>query len=58
MADSSGLKQERDKAKYEKAVNLAKKIEKIEVKIVKDMKSSDSKNSRIADGKIILASSI
>ena len=48
LADTAGLKQERDKAKYEKAVNLSKEIEKIKDKIVKDMKNKDPKVSRIA----------
>ena len=48
LADTAGLKQDRDKEKYEKAVNLANKIEKIKDRIVKDMKSKDPKVSRIA----------
>lgn len=48
LADTAGLKQERDKEKYEKAVKLAKEIEKIKDRIVKDMKSTDPKISRIA----------
>ena len=48
LADSSGLKQDRDKAKYEKAVKLAKEIDKIKDRIVKDMKSKEPKISRIA----------
>ncbi|MDH3361408.1 MAG: DNA topoisomerase I [Nitrosopumilus sp.] len=48
LADTAGLKQERDKEKYEKAVKLAKEINKIKDGIVKDMKSSDPKISRIA----------
>jgi DNA topoisomerase-1 len=48
LSDSAGLKQDRDKAKYEKAVKLAKEIEKIKDRIVKDMKSKDPKISRIA----------
>lgn len=48
LADSSGLKQDRDKAKYEKAVNLGKEIDKIKDRIVKDMKNKDKKISRIA----------
>ncbi len=47
LADSSGLKQDRDKAKYEKAVNLGKEIDKIKDRIVKDMKNKDKKISRI-----------
>lgn len=48
LADTAGLKQERDREKYEKAVKLAKEIDKIKDRIVKDMKSSDPKISRIA----------
>lgn len=48
LADTSGLKQDRDKAKYEKAVELSKEIEKIKEIIVKDMKNKDPKISRIA----------
>ena len=39
LADSAGLKQDRDKEKYEKAVKLAKEIDKIKDRIVKDMKN-------------------
>ncbi len=46
LADSSDLKQGRDKEKYEKAVKLEKEIEKIKKAMVKDMK--DSKNSNVA----------
>ena len=48
LADTAGLKQDRDKEKYEKAVKLAKEIDKIKDRIVKDMKSTDPKISRIA----------
>ncbi len=48
LADTAGLKQDRDKEKYEKAVNLAKEIGKIKDRIVKDMKDNDPKISRIA----------
>ena len=48
LADSAGLKQDRDKEKYEKAVKLAKEIEKIKDRIVKDMKSKNPNESRIA----------
>jgi len=48
LADTAGLKQDRDKAKYEKAVKLAKEIEKIKDQIVKDMKNKDPKISKIA----------
>ena len=46
LADSSDLKQGRDKEKYEKAVKLEKEIEKIRKAMVKDMK--DSKKSNVA----------
>ena len=48
LADTAGLKQDRDKAKYEKAVKLANEINKIKDRIVKDMKSKDPKISRIS----------
>ena len=48
LADTAGLKQDRDKAKYEKAVKLANEIDKIKDRIVKDMKSKESRISRIA----------
>ena len=48
LADTAGLKQDRDKEKYEKAVNLAKEINKIKDRIVNDMKNNDPKISRIA----------
>ena len=48
LADTAGLKQDRDKAKYEKAVKLSKEIGKIKDQIVKDMKNKDPKISRIS----------
>jgi DNA topoisomerase-1 len=48
LADTAGLKQDRDKAKYEKAVHLSKEIDKIKDRIVKDMKSKDPKISKIS----------
>ncbi|HJJ22993.1 MAG TPA: DNA topoisomerase I [Nitrosopumilus sp.] len=48
LADTAGLKQDRDKEKYEKAVKLANEIDKIKDRIVKDMKSKEAKISRIA----------
>jgi DNA topoisomerase-1 len=48
LADTAGLKQDRDKEKYEKAIKLAKEIEKIKDRIVKDMKSKDPKISKIS----------
>jgi len=46
LADSSDLKQGRDKEKYEKAVKLENEIEKIKKAMVKDMK--DPKKSNVA----------
>ncbi len=46
LADTAGLKQDMDKAKYEKAVKLANEIEKIKDRIAKDMKNQ--KKSKIA----------
>ena len=46
LADSSDLKQGRDKEKYEKAIKLEKEIEKIKKAMVKDMK--DTKKSNVA----------
>jgi len=48
LADTAGLKQDRDKEKYEKAVKLGNEIDKIKDRIVKDMKSKDPKISRIS----------
>jgi len=48
LADTAGLKQEMDKAKYEKAANLAKEIGKIEARIVRDMKNRDPRRRMIA----------
>jgi len=48
LADTSGLKQDRDKEKYEKAVKLGNEIEKIKDRIVKDMKSKDPKIGKIS----------
>jgi len=44
LADSSDLKQGRDKEKYEKAVKLENEIEKIKKAMVKDMKDSKKMN--------------
>lgn len=44
LADSSHLKQDRDKAKYEKAVKLANEIEKIKKAMVRDMKDPKKRN--------------
>ena len=48
LSDSAGIKQERDKAKYDKAKNLALSIEKIKDRMVKDMNSKDKKMKKIA----------
>lgn len=48
LADTAGLKQERDKEKYEKAVNLAKKIGKIKSAMTADMNGGDAARRRIA----------
>lgn len=48
LADTAGLKQERDKAKYDKAKALAKEIDKIKDRVVKDMQSKEPKLKRIA----------
>ena len=48
LADTSSVKQDRDKAKYEKAIKLAGDIEKIKSQIVKDMKSQEQKTMVIA----------
>ncbi|HSB50385.1 MAG TPA: DNA topoisomerase I [Nitrosopumilaceae archaeon] len=48
LSDSAGIKQERDKAKYDKAKNLAQSIEKIKDRMVKDMNSKDNKMKKIA----------
>src|SRR3990172_3106744 len=48
LADTAGLKQERDQEKYDKAVKLSKEIEKIKEKMVKNLKSNDPKIRRIA----------
>ncbi len=48
LADTAGLKQDKDKEKYEKAVRLGNEIRKIKDRIVKDMKNSDPKKSKIA----------
>jgi DNA topoisomerase-1 len=48
LADTAGLKQERDKAKYDKAAKLGKEIKKVEEKIISAMKSTDPRVSKIA----------
>jgi len=48
LADTAGLKQERDQAKYDKAAKLATEIDKVKEKIVKNMKNKEQKVRRIA----------
>ena len=48
LADTAGIKQDRDKAKYDKAKMLASKIETVKNKIVKDMGNKDAKVRRIS----------
>ena len=48
LADTAGLKQERDQAKYDKAKKLALEIDKVKEKIIKNMKNKDPKIRRIA----------
>lgn len=48
LADTSDLKQEMDKAKYEKATALAEKIGLVEEAIFSDMSSRDGKKARIS----------
>jgi DNA topoisomerase-1 len=48
LADTAGIKQDRDKAKYDKAKMLAGKIETVKSKIVKDMQDTDPKIRRIS----------
>ena len=48
LADTAGIKQDRDKAKYDKAKMLAGEIENVKNKIVKDMQSKIPKVRRIS----------
>ena len=48
LADTAGIKQDRDKAKYDKAKKLADEIDKVKDKIVKDMQDKDAKVRRIS----------
>jgi len=48
LADTAGIKQDRDKAKYDKAKMLAGEIENVKNKIVKDMQSKVPKVRRIS----------
>jgi len=48
LADTAGIKQERDQAKYDKAKNLSREIENVKTQIIKDMQDKEQKNKRIA----------
>jgi len=48
LADTAGIKQERDQAKYDKARNLSKEIESVKTQIVKDMQNKEQKTKRIS----------
>ena len=48
LADTAGIKQERDQAKYDKAKNLSREIENVKTQIVKDMQGKEQKNRRIS----------
>jgi len=48
LADTAGIKQDRDRAKYDKAKKLASGIDKIKDKIVKDMQNRNLKIRRIS----------
>lgn len=48
LADTAGLKQDKDKAKYEKAARLREEIGKILDRMVRDMKGRDEKTRTIA----------
>jgi DNA topoisomerase-1 len=48
LADTAGIKQDRDRAKYDKAKMLASEIETVKNKIVRDMQSRDPKVRRIS----------
>jgi len=48
LADTAGIKQDRDRAKYDKAKKLADEIDKVKDKIVKDMQDKDAKVRRIS----------
>jgi DNA topoisomerase-1 len=48
LADTAGLKQERDQAKYDKAAKLGKEIGKVEQKMISAMKGKDPRIAKIA----------
>jgi len=43
LADTAGIKQERDQAKYDKANNLSREIENVKTQIIKDMQTKNKK---------------
>ncbi len=48
FADTAGIKQERNKAKYDKAAKLGKEIKKVEEKIISAMRNKDPRIAKIA----------
>jgi DNA topoisomerase-1 len=48
LADTAGIKQDRDQAKYDKAKKLAKEIKNVKTRIVKDMQRNDPKTRKIS----------
>ncbi len=48
LADSSKIRQERDKAKYDTAMRLAKRIGKVIAKVEEGMKAGDEKRRKVA----------
>lgn len=48
LADTAGLKQERDQAKYDKAADLGKVIKKVEEKILDAMRDKDPRSAKVA----------
>ena len=48
LADTAGIKQDRDKAKYEKAIHLSSRIDEIREAMDRDMGSDNRKRSTVA----------
>ena len=48
LADTAKVKQDRDRGKYDKAIDLSKEIDRIKERMVHDMKGGDEKKARIA----------
>ncbi len=48
LADTARVKQDRDKDKYDKAIDLSKEIDRIKERMVHDMNGGDEKKARIA----------